>query len=82
MKRSELRPCFVEKEKGVFLFRCWSHVSEIVPPALTIGGHNGGVVADTFAIVEAEDGSIIRVRPEKIRFILVGGNSEAKKNGR
>lgn len=65
-----LRPCLVEKETGEFLFHCWSHVSEIVPPALTINGHKGGVISETFAIVEGEDGRIIRVRPEKIRFIL------------
>ena len=70
MKRDELRSCFVEKEAGNFLFHCWSHVSEIVPPSLTVGGHPGGVIADTFAIVEGEDGRIIRVRPEKIRFVV------------
>lgn len=70
MKRNELHPCLVEKEEGEFLFHCWSHVSEIVPPALTVNGHKGGVIPETFAIVEAEDGRIIRVRPEKIRFIL------------
>lgn len=69
MSSCELRQCLVDKEDGKFLFHCWSHVSEIVPPALTVGGHNGGVVADTFAIVEAEDGRVIRVRPEKVRFI-------------
>lgn len=74
MSGCKLRPCFVEKEEGEFLFHCWSHVSEIVPPALTINGHNGGVISETFAIVEAEDGRIIRVRPEKIQFILVDGN--------
>ena len=71
MQRSDgLRPCLVEKEAGEFLFHCWSHVSEIVPPALTINGHKGGVISETFAIVESEDGRIIRVRPEKIRFVL------------
>ena len=75
MKRSNLRACHVEKETGEFLFHCWSHVSEIVPPALTINGHKGGVISETFAIVEAEDGRIIRVRPEKIRFII-GENKE------
>lgn len=66
---NELRRCEVKNETGEFLFHCWSQVSEIVPPALTVGGHNGGVIADTFAIVEAEDGHITRVRPEKIRFL-------------
>ncbi len=71
MKNSELRPCFVQGVEGKevkHLFHCWSQVSEIVPPSNLVGGHNGGVVAETFAIVEAKDGRIIRVRPEKIRF--------------
>ena len=33
-----------------------------------MGGHGGGVVRDTYAIVEYEDGSIGRIAPEKIKF--------------
>lgn len=73
--RKDLRACRIEDERGVFWFHCWSHVSEILPPSILAHGHNGGVVSDTFAIVEAEDGSIARVRPEKIRFI---SNSESE----
>lgn len=63
-----LRSCKVEGEGGTFLFHCWSQVSEIVPPSVMVGGHSGGVVSDTFGIVEDGDGRVHRVRPEKIRF--------------
>lgn len=63
-----LRTCEVEGKDGPFLFHCWSQVSEIVPPSVMVGGHSGGVIADTFGIVEDGDGQVHRVRPEKIRF--------------
>lgn len=64
----ELRRCEVQDKTGEFLFHCWSQVSEIVPPSVMVGGHSGGVIADTFGIVEDGDGRVHRVRPEKIRF--------------
>lgn len=65
---SELRACEVDGETGAFHFHCWSQVSEIVPPSVMVGGHSGGVIADTFGVVEDEKGRVHRVRPEKIRF--------------
>lgn len=62
------RTCEVEGKDGLFLFHCWSQVSEIVPPSLMIGGHSGGVFSNTYGIVEDEDGQVHRVQPEKIRF--------------
>lgn len=71
--RKDLRACRVEDKSGKFWFHCWSHVSKILPPSILAHGHNGGVVSDTFAIVEAENGDVTRVLPEKIHFI---SNSE------
>lgn len=62
------RTCKVKGEDGAFLFHCWSQVSEIAPPSVMVGGHSGGVIADTFGIVEDGDGRVHRVRPEKIQF--------------
>lgn len=61
----DLRPCKVNGQNA--LFHEWSHVSQIRDAILR--GTVGGVVADTFGIVEYEDGSIARVMPEKIRFL-------------
>lgn len=70
MKRLEitesLRPCIADGRKAIF--HRWCDISEIVPPSLMVGGHGGGVIQDTFAIVEYEDGSIGRIAPEKIKF--------------
>ena len=73
MKRAEnmaLIPCLCGKEDPVkALFHCWSHESEIVAPSVCVGGHGGGVVAGTVAIVELENGQIEKRFPEQIRFI-------------
>ena len=53
-------------QKGYF--HCWSDVSEIVSPSIMQGGHGGGVVRQTFGIVELENGEIQRFYPEEIRF--------------
>lgn len=70
--QKELRPCYVyikknEKEKA--LFHCWSFESSIVEPSLMIGGHPGGTVACTMAIVELENGRVIVTSPSSIRFL-------------
>lgn len=65
---NELRVCTIDGEAGTFYFHCWSQVSEIVHPSVMVGGHSGGVIADTFGIVEDGEGRVHRVRPERIRF--------------
>ena len=70
--QKELRPCYVyikknKKEKA--LFHCWSFESSIVEPSLMIGGHPGGTVACTMAIVELENGRVIVTPPSSIRFL-------------
>lgn len=42
---------------------------KIVPPAVTIGGHGGGVVSGVFALVEYENGEMAEVSPRKIKFL-------------
>lgn len=70
MKRLEitesLRKCTADGRKAIF--HRWCDVSQIVPPSPMMGGHGGGVVRDTYAIVEYEDGSIGRISPERIKF--------------
>lgn len=63
-----LRPCEVDGEKATF--HCWEQYSTIVEPSLLKGGHPGGQISQVFGIVEFKDGSIERVPPYKIKFIL------------
>ena len=51
------------------LFHCWDHRSELYDASPMIGGHPGGQVSGTFAIVEYEDGTIHEVEPTQIQFV-------------
>lgn len=66
IKTAEMRPCFVGDKKA--LFHRWSEQAEIVPPSILKGGHGGGVVRGTLAVVEYEDGTVGLANLEKIRF--------------
>mgnify|MGYP001623119440 CR=1 FL=1 len=59
----------VPEKKIKALFHCWSHRSELYGASPMIGGHPGGQVSGTFAIVEYEDGTIHEVEPTQIRFV-------------
>lgn len=59
----------VPEKKIKALFHCWGHRSELYGASLMIGGHPGGQVSGTFAIVEHEDGTIHEVEPTQIRFV-------------
>lgn len=51
------------------LFHRWDYRSELYGASPMIGGHPGGQVSGTFAIVEYEDGTIHEVGPTQIRFV-------------
>ena len=51
------------------LFHCWDFRSEVIGESYLRGGHPGGQVSGTFAIVEYEDGTIHEVEPTQIRFV-------------
>ena len=59
----------VPEKKIKALFHCWGRRSELYGASLMIGGHPGGQVSETFAIVEYEDGTIHEVKPTYIRFV-------------
>lgn len=60
----------IEEEQEIkALFHCWNHRSELYGASPMIGGHPGGQVSGTFAIVEYEDGTVHEVEPQNIRFV-------------
>ena len=67
VKTSEYRPCMVGDKRA--MFHRWEDKAEIVPPSNLRGGHSGGVVRGSIAIVEFEDGRIVEVYPRDVRFL-------------
>lgn len=70
-ERSEKRPCIVrvKGEDKKALFHCWEHVSKLVDASPMVGGHPGGTVSGTLAVVEFEDGSVDDVYLSQIKFL-------------
>ena len=62
----KLRPCEVSGEKAYF--HRWVDKSEIVRPSMMAGGHNGGIISATLALVEFEDGRVEECYPHRIVF--------------
>lgn len=71
----ELRPCIVfpyehiKTDGAKALFHRWGEESRVIGPSPLRGGHSGGSVHFTVAIVEYEDGTVGKVSPECIRFL-------------
>lgn len=66
----QLRPCYiwVGDIRKRALFHCWSFNSKVIEPSPMIGGHKGGIIAYTTALVELEDGTVLNVFPENLVF--------------
>ena len=64
--RVEVRACYVNHKKA--LFHGWFNYSQIVPPSLMVGGHNGGTISSPIGLVEFENGKVDMVNPTAIRF--------------
>lgn len=62
----EIRPIYYKGRKAVF--HKWSSYSNIIPPSPMVGGHGGGVVSGTVAIIETADGTVLEVYPTEIQF--------------
>lgn len=60
------RPCYVRDAKA--LFHKWVQRRELLSSSIARGGHNGGEVELTLAIVEFENGQAYEVHPRDIRF--------------
>lgn len=68
---TKLRPCyaFYMGKEVKALFHGWCFFSQPIGASPLVGGHPGGVVADTKGIVELEDGRVELCHPLDIRFI-------------
>lgn len=64
---AELRPCLVDGKRA--LWHEWTTRWEIVPPSIMVGGHGGGQVSASLAVVEFEDGTVAEVYPSRVRFL-------------
>lgn len=78
--RLESRPIYYKGRKAVF--HKWSQYSNIIPPSPMIGGHGGGVVSGTRAIIETANGVVLEVQPTEIQFADPGYISEVWNNQR
>lgn len=78
--RLESRPCYYKGRKAVF--HKWSQYSNIIPPSPMVGGHGGGVVSGTMAIIETCNGVVLEVYPMEIQFADPGYISAVWKNQR
>lgn len=67
IRTTEYRPCRVEGKRA--LFHRWEDRAEIVQPSPMVGGHPGGALKWTVAIVEYEDGMVAEVLPEDVQFV-------------
>lgn len=63
----ELRPCEVKGRKA--LFHGWHEASRVVPPSPMVGGHNGGEIKFTVAIIEWENGTVTECYPREVKFL-------------
>lgn len=83
-KSPKLRPCMVDGEKA--LFHRWEDYATVIEPSPMVGGHPGGQLRETFAIVEMESGQVMEVKPTKVKFedtseymaLLVANEEKAK----
>lgn len=75
-----LRPIYYKGRKAVF--HRWSQFSNIIPPSPMTGGHGGGVVSGTRAIIETANGIVLEVQPMEIQFADPGYISEVWNNQR
>lgn len=64
----DCRQCLV-KGKRAFFHR-WVDVSDVIPAGLTVlNDHPGGVVRDTYALVEYEGGFVEKVPVNRVQFL-------------
>lgn len=68
MIKLNLRKCIVkcESDNKHAYFPKWNEFANVVDASPLVGGHPGGQIKRTFALVEYEDGTVEEVVPHKI----------------
>lgn len=51
------------------LFHRWNVFQDVIPPSPMMGGHTGGQIQHTTAIIEYEDGTVHECYPQEIQFL-------------
>ena len=67
IRTAEYRQCIV-KGKHAFFHR-WITFAHVVDASRSVGGSPGGQIMHTLGLVEIEDGTMLEVLPEDIRFL-------------
>ena len=66
MRLAGLRPCYVDGKKA--LFHKWINKKDVIGYSPLKGGHNGGEVEFTLALVECVNGRVYEVQPQDVYF--------------
>lgn len=62
-----MRLCMARGAKAIF--HIWSEVAEVIPPSPMRGGHQGGEIRYSTAIVEYENGQVTEVMANDVVFL-------------
>lgn len=70
-RRDARRPCVTNEGLGgkKCLFHCWSTESRVIGPSPLRGGHQCGVISETVAVLEFEDGHLEKLRTHDFKFV-------------
>lgn len=72
MNRPQTRPCIAHPGRKA-LFHRFVNVAEVAAPSIMVGGHPGGQLQNTYALMEYEDG---RLSMEPINSIIMLDGAE------
>lgn len=62
-----MRKCIFKDE--VAIFHGIYQISQVIPPSMLNGGHNGGVVSEPMAVIETIDGNLLTVYLRNVKMI-------------
>lgn len=66
MHENSNRKCIYKK--SVCTFHGIYQESRVIPPSPLVGGHSGGVIAYPVAIIETEEGDVLKVTATSIQL--------------
>lgn len=63
------RECMVKGEDEKCFFHRWFDDYDVLAPSVMVGGHRGGEIRSTLAIIERKNGEVFTCHPGKITFM-------------